>query len=111
MKPQAILLTVMAAFQANAGEIKGFRYNHCTLKVCAEVKSETAHLSNRLDGFVARGDVSVKVSRDNKEKNFSGTEAVYHPEIDSLVVESTRSVVLIDLGDGSIEEILKGSTL
>lgn len=105
-----MLFIVMGASFAHAGnnEMKDFRFQTCERSICIIVASDTGWLSPASGAFVATGSaqhsVTLQVLENGKLKHaFRGSEVVSQPEIHSMTVDSERSVVLVDINDGTFE--------
>ncbi len=100
---------------AGSGEIKGFRYVTCENRKCISVEAPKAWLSQSNGSFVASGEAGgrddqaiMKMTDDGKvTREFRGTEIVSQPEIDSMTIESDKSVILVGVKKSSVEVIEK----
>jgi hypothetical protein len=105
-------VALSTSFVANAAssnhEISGFRYQTCSAQSCVEVSSPKAWLSQLNYSFSTESDTTVRIlSVDGVElKKLSGTSAMMHPILKSVVLDRADGTsAIVSLDDGSISEV------
>lgn len=112
-------LLIASIAQAGHGEMKGFRFQECQSNSCTVVEAPKAWLSQSNGAFVAssenvnpKQEAKLQLIENGKLKHeFIGDEIVSQPEIRTMTVESSRSVILVNLEKRSFEVIPKSPAI
>lgn len=87
-----------------SNEIKGFVFHSCEQNRCVEVKAGRAWISQADGSFVTDGLTVVSVLDGGRvRESFEGTDAVSQSSLDTVTLERSAGVVLINLKDGKTE--------